>query len=161
MVPHPKNKKSDHAKATALSAKRNFKWLMTKREQEAVKSAGRIYKRRFCAAPTSDQNLIVHIGDNPKKYLCWSGVSKRIPTLRLASGKYWHYASRRWLTTREKLASLGLPVSPGCALSMSVPILPVKDWRRALTLAGNSMHLGNILMVSMIALACCRKIDHE
>lgn len=138
---------------------KTLKHFLTKREQRAVKAGAEIYRQRFSACPLKDKNFFVHIGDNPRKYLCWSAVSKRLPTLRLASGKYWHYMSSRWLTAREKLASLGFPVTPGMSLCMSVPMLPVTDPQRAATLAGNSMHFGNILMVSMVALACCRKTD--
>ena len=133
--------------------------LLTQREQTAVQKGAQMYKARFHKDPTSDRNFMLHIGDNPEVRLCWSAVSRKVPTLRRASGKYWHYMSRRWLTGREKVATLGFPVSPGAALSMAVPILPVQDTKRAATLSGNCMHFGNILLVELVAWACCQKVD--
>ena len=137
---------------------RSLRYLLTAREQKAVVRAGRMYRDRFGKLATGDQDFILHLGDDPSKRLCWSATSKKVPTIRRSSGKYWHYPSKRWMTAREKLATLGFPVSPACALAMAVPILPVQDVKRAATLSGNCMVFGNILMVEMIALACCQKV---
>ena len=39
-----------------------------------------------------DNDLFLHLGDNPQKYLCWSASSRRVPTFRLLDrkGKLFH-----------------------------------------------------------------------
>ena len=62
------------------------------------------------------------------------------------------------MTHREKLASLAFLVSPEVALSMGVPEIPVKDWKRAASVSGNSMNFASVAIAQMIALESFRKV---
>ncbi|CAE8602347.1 unnamed protein product [Polarella glacialis] len=115
------------------------------------------FKFRFRRDPNKDKNLFLYLGDNVSNRLTWSAVSKRIPTLRMSGGKTWHVMSRRWLTGREKLASLGFPVTASAADSMGVPELPVRDTKRASAISGNCMHFSTVAVVQFVALVCYKQ----
>lgn len=63
------------------------------------------------------------------------------------------------MTHREKLASLGFPVTPEVAKSMGVPELPIKDRSRAAAISGNSMSFSTAAIVQLITLACFQKVS--
>ncbi|CAE8711111.1 unnamed protein product [Polarella glacialis] len=132
----------------------DLRYLLTKREKICISQACRIYKFRFRRDPNKDKNLFLYLGDNVSNRLTWSAVSKRIPTLRMSGGKTWHVMSRRWLTGRETLASLGFPVTASAADSMGVPELPVRDTKRASAISGNCMHFSTVAVVQFVALVC-------
>lgn len=109
-----------------------FVWLLvlttvlnTRREREAVAYACDLYREKFHRDPHQDRNLVLNLSDNPKKRLCWSGTSKALPTFRTNSTRFYNISREQWLTARDRLAALGLPVTPKAALAMGVPILPV------------------------------------
>ena len=129
-------------------------YLLNKREQQGIKLVKMIHLKRFGQRAEHNENLFVFLGDNVKTRLTWSGVSNKIPTYRTNSGKFYHLSSNTWLTSREKLASLGFPVTPNTAISMGVPIMPVTDTRRAATIAGNSFHFGTAAVIQLLALSC-------
>jgi hypothetical protein len=80
-----------------------------------VQCAKKVYKTRFKKDPMKDPNLIVYLGDNFAARKTWSAISGRLPTMRMSGGKLWSISRRRWLTGREKMASLGFPVSEATA----------------------------------------------
>ncbi|CAE8608932.1 unnamed protein product [Polarella glacialis] len=135
----------------------DLRYLLTKREKICISQACRIYKFRFRRDPNKDKNLFLYLGDNVSNRLTWSAVSKRIPTLRMSGGKTWHVMSRRWLTGREKLASLGFPVTASAADSMGMPELPVRDTKRASAISGNCMHFSTVAVVQFVALVCYKQ----
>ena len=130
--------------------------LLTERERRAVSWASQHYKKRFGRPATRDKNLVLQLRDSPPKYLCWSAVSRKLPTLRLGSHLCWHFTSGRLMTAREHLCSLGFPVTAETALGMGVPMLPVQDSKRANHLAGNAMHFSSVSLVLLLTLACCQ-----
>ncbi|CAJ1331204.1 unnamed protein product, partial [Effrenium voratum] len=130
--------------------------LLSPREQEAIKYSEQLYRSRYGSSPCKDQDLVVHLGDDPRKFLCWSATSRRLPTRRLSSGRFWHMQSKRFMTSKEQLCSFGLPVTPQCALAMGVPILAVTDPKRAAHLAGNAMHFSTVSLILFLTLASCR-----
>ncbi|CAK9089666.1 unnamed protein product [Durusdinium trenchii] len=136
-------------------------YLLNHREQKAVEDAKQIYWKKFHRDPMKDENLVVFLGDNPKRYLCWSGASGRLPTLRMNSGKMYIVKAKRWLCGREKLSTLGFPVSGDTALSMGVPRLPVSDPARASQISGNCMHFSCILVIQLISLCCFTRTDSD
>ena len=71
----------------------------------------------------------------------------------------YHVRSQSWLTPREKLASLGFPITQGTAMSMGVPVIGVKDGLRATSVAGNSFHFATAACVQLIVLSCYRMVD--
>ncbi|CAK8985320.1 Uncharacterized protein SCF082_LOCUS2244 [Durusdinium trenchii] len=135
----------------------SFEKLLTKRERDCLQEAQAEYSKRFKADPSSDRNLVVYLGDNFSNRKTWSGSSRRLPTFRTGGGITWWCSERRPMTHREKLASLAFLVSPEVALSMGVPEIPVKDWKRAASVSGNSMNFASVAIAQMIALASFRK----
>ena len=75
--------------------------------------------------PQADDNLIINLSDNPAKRLSWSGTSGALPTFRTNSTRFYNIGREQWMTPRDRLSALGLPVTPAASLAMGVPILPV------------------------------------
>ena len=76
----------------------------------------------------------------------------------------WSIPRRRWVTNREKMGILGLPVSPSVASAMGVAPLPAQDVCRSATLAhimGNSMHFSTVGIVQLVALVRFAKLPSE
>lgn len=134
--------------------KLNFRYLLNQRESKALRFVKNLYKKRFQTDPMKDEHLFAFLGDNPEKRLCWSATSRKVPTFRMNTGRMYHVPSDTWMTGRDKLACLGLPVSAGQALAMGVPILPVSDPQRASKVAGNSFHFSSVSVVALVALVC-------
>ncbi|CAE6969119.1 unnamed protein product, partial [Symbiodinium sp. CCMP2456] len=137
----------------------DFRRLLTKREKTAVQSLCATYRRLFKKQAESDHDLIANLRDNPHNRLVWSATSGRIPTLRMSGGLLWHFATRRWLTARERLATLGFPVEPGTAATMGVPELPVTCTQRAAAVAGNCMNFSMVAVLQLVGLCCFEMID--
>lgn len=131
-----------------------MKYLLNQREREALRDYSDLYKKKFGEEAQVDPNLFVNLGDNPKHYLCWSATSGKIPTFRTNGGRIYNVRSNVWMCPRDKLAALGLPVTPATALAMGVPMLPVADDLRAASVAGNSFHFSTATVIQLIALAC-------
>ena len=131
-------------------------YVLTEREKRAAKYASKLYRTKFRRDPEKADNLFIHLGDNPWKFLCWSGVSGRLPTFRTSSGKLWNPKRKVFLTPKDKLAALGLPVTPQVALAMGLPVLPIADSLRASAVAGNSFHFSCSTVVQLVALGCYR-----
>lgn len=93
----------------------NLQYLLTDREQRCVLQAKAEYKRRFNKTAERDPDLVLYLGDNFGKRKTWSAVSRRLPTMRMSGGKLWSFSRKRWMTGREKMASLGFPVTKGVA----------------------------------------------
>lgn len=134
----------------------NMQYLLNFRERAAVQYACKLYRKKFRHDPCKQENLFIHLGDNPWSRLCWSGSSGKLPTFRTRSGRIYNPMRRVWLTPKDKLAALGLPVTPGSALALGVPILPVADDLRASSIAGNSFHFASATVAQFVALSCYR-----
>ena len=134
----------------------NMQYLLNIRERAAVNYACSLYWQKFRHDPYKQDNLFIHLGDNPWSRLCWSGSSGKIPTFRTGSGRIYNPKTRVWLTPKDKLAALGLPVTPGAALALGAPILPIADDLRAGSIAGNSFHFSSATVVQFVALSCYR-----
>ena len=126
-------------------------YLLNTREQQVVKELGDEYQRRHEKAPETDPDLMYHLG-NSSTYRCWSAASGRLPTLRRGGGLMWSPKYRRIMTGREKLASLGFPVTSDSASAMRVPEWPVTDAKRAGAIAGNCMHWNSVGVAQLVAL---------
>lgn len=130
-------------------------YLLTDRERKAVSAFSLEYLYRTHQNIASNEDMFLFLGDNPEWGLTWS-LSGRIPTYRRnsKSGVYWSPKYRRWLTNKERLASLGWPVIPEMADRMQVPCVPALDVKRAADLAGGSMHFLNTGVQQLLALIC-------
>ena len=106
-----------------------------------------------------DLDLCYYLGDNPTYAITWSADSKKVPCFRNSGGLYWIPAMNRWVTTREKLACLGLPVDESYCDSMSVSPLLFHDKHRASSLIGNSMHLSSVALVTLVGLVSFGKAN--
>lgn len=135
--------------------------LLNKREVKGVRYTIQAYKKRIGPYPRSDDDLFVFLGDSPKSRLCWSAVSKRVPTYRRNGGKMFHLKSQSWLTGKDRLASLGFPITESTAMSMGVPVIPVQDQFRAASVAGNSFHFCTAAVVQLVALSCYRLVGNQ
>ena len=129
----------------------NLSYLLTRREKAVIVTLNKEYRRRFRGNPHLNPNLVYHLGDNAQRK-CWSAVSGKIPTLRRSGGITWSVSLRRPMTGREKLLSLGFPVSPQTAQNMNVPELPALDVKRCSMIAGNAMAWPSVGLVQLVAL---------
>ena len=154
------------AELTALRRKKKLKpltdepdltYLLNFREKEQIRRAKKCFLKKTGRQAESNKNLMLFLGDNfTERRKTWSLVSQRIPTLRMNTGKIWVFHKKRWLCGREKLASLGFPVTPGLAEAMGVPVLPVTDAQRASSLSGSCMALTTVAIVELVALSSLR-----
>lgn len=139
--------------AKVLQSKRpDLSRLLTQREKQVIKTLNQEYRRRWKRNPQEDQDLVYYLGDNAKRK-CWSAVSGRIPTLRMSGGLTWSVHRKRFLTGREKLGTLGFPVTPSIAKKLKVSTLPVLDVARANSVAGNCMHFTQAAIIQLAALS--------
>ena len=106
-------------------------------------------------------DLVCHLGDNPRTgWLCWSGSSNKIPTIRKSSGLFALPAAHRHLTVRELHGAMGFPVTPLLAGVSQVPVFD--PWRNGLSHArsrqalGNSQVVPNVGVITVCLMACCR-----
>ena len=127
-------------------------FLLTDRERQVAQELGRRYEETYGLDPCQNEDLFYYLQDSAARG-CWSGSSGRLPTLRRGSGKMWAAAARRWLTGKEKMATLGMPVTQSVASAMTVPILRMSDCARAHSVAGNSMHFATVGVVQLVAMA--------
>ena len=112
------------------------------------------YFQKYGRAAEQDGELVYYLGDRFEWSRTWSAHSGRIPCYRHSCGKYLHRASMQLLTGQEKLCSMGWPITPEVAREMGCAELPSLDPQRSHFLAGNSMHVGNMSVILLIALSC-------
>lgn len=137
--------------------KPDYSYLLTAREKRVVKALNAEYTKRFNQNPENDEDLVYYLGDNEGRK-CWSAVSGKIPTLRMAGGLTWSVKRKRFLTGREKLGTLGFPITPGTAKALKVHQLPVTDVKRCSQIAGNCMHWTSIGVIQLIALVSIKSV---
>ena len=133
-------------------------WLQFWNRWGVITALCKDYRQRHGNSdPYLDKNLVIYLGDNASRK-CWSGVSGRIPTLRMSGGLTWSVPLNRYLTGREKMATLGWPVTPETSAAMGVHEVPVLDIRRCSMVSGNAMHWGCIGVVQLVALVCFKPV---
>jgi hypothetical protein len=118
--------------------------LLTDHEQQRLAAYMALWQDRFGHSAAMDQAAVFNLADNPDNgFVTWSGSSGRIPGLRTNGGKLWVPFLRRWLTTKEQLAAMGVPVYPMLAAAAHVPLVPVSPGPEA------KLMLGTALLVAM------------
>ncbi len=142
--------------AAALS---NMALLLSHGEQERLCLYMQAWASRFgtpaCACPWAVFNL----ADNPGAgYTTWSAASGRIPGLRTHNAKHWVPYLSRWLTNKELLACMGLPVYDSLALAAGVSVMQVRPGPEARHMVGNMMHVASVGTVMAVAMASCRLV---
>lgn len=119
-----------------------------------VQTLNNQYKERFGKEPDNQRDLCYFLGDSGV-YQSWSATSNRIPAFRRSNHAFtWFPHHRRWMMAVDKLTALGFPVSRQHAAQAGVHPIPVKDFRRASTLAGN---FANVAVVELVGLMCFGK----
>ncbi len=115
----------------------------------------------FCQSrcPLSN-NVMFSLADNPISYSpSWTLTDGRLPPYRRRPTIYWIPALGRWLTSNEKLASMGWPTYPCLADTGQQPQVAI-DRDLARTALGNGVCLPNLGVALVCALACCQFV-HE
>ena len=137
-------------------ANADLRGLLSAREADALHRYEEAFMERFPHPPATDRNLVAYLADDPAYSLTWSALSRRVPTMRLnaRTGKLFYPALNRWLVARERLATLGWPVTAEMAEAMSTPPIQAKDYLRAADLAGNAMALPSVAVAQLLALSC-------
>ncbi|CAE7663119.1 unnamed protein product [Symbiodinium necroappetens] len=148
--------------AQQMARKRGIQWrpeqtdlgyLLNPREKSVVQEYEKIYRQRTGSSMVANEDMVCFLGDNPRYTLSWS-LHGRLPTYRRNNGLLWIPSRQRKMTGKERLVSLGWPVTAEIASAMQVPMVPALDVQRAADLAGNSMHFLNTGVQQLIALAC-------
>ena len=135
----------------------NVWYLLNDRERQLVRQLDADYAKRFHKDPASDPDLVYFLGDRYEFARTWSAVSGAIPTFRKNRGKYLFRAKMCFLGHRDKLASLGWPMTSESASAMLTTVLPALDPQRSDCMAGNSMHLTCAALVLLTGLVCFAK----
>ncbi|CAE7028680.1 unnamed protein product [Symbiodinium natans] len=134
--------------------------MLSQAERDQVASYTAKYEARFRRRAADDPDLVFFLGDTAR-WCTWSACSRKIPTFRRGSGKFWYPASRRWLVASEKLAALGFPGTAASAAVLGLHVLPVTDPLRADSVYGNSMHFSNCQLMMLLAVTCFGPVARE
>ena len=132
----------------------DLEYLLLPRELDVLNFARNKYESTYNRAPDTDPNLAIFLGDNSSYSVTWSAHSHRIPTFRMNAGMMYFPYYGRWMCHAEKLATFGFPVRASLASALGTPTVPVRDERRAASLAGNCMVLPVVTIVTLVALSC-------
>lgn len=132
----------------------NLTALLTCREIGVKNELDFRFEVQFQRQPADVASLIYFLGDSAK-FCSWSAISGQVPCYRVnaRSGLYWIPSQRRWLTSKERLVSMGWPVTPEQAGHLKVPCLGATDVARASDLCGNAMHFQSAGILQLVALA--------
>lgn len=138
----------------------NMQLLLTPHELERLRSYLRLWAQRFGLPAHFYAWAVFNLADNPDAgYVTWTAASGRLPSLRTHGAKYWSPWLGRWLTCKELLACMGLPVYPFLAASAGVSLLPVSPGPAARHMLGNMMHLASAGCVLAVALASSQLVS--
>ena len=136
----------------------NLEYLLTEREQRALRAYEKAYFDEYGCCAQSDPDLVCFLGDNGSTWRTWSAKSRAIPTFRrnCKSGLFWIPSLGRFLTSREKLAALAWPVDLHISKAMNCQPIGSQDILRAADIAGNAMHFASVGIAQLLALSCFR-----
>ena len=99
-----------------------------------------------------------NLGDAGTERITWSAVSQRLPTYLRSFRPYWFPSAKRWMTPRERLATMGFCTYASLADQVGCAPLYLDD-AACKDLAGNAMHLANVGVLASVCLACVRICD--
>jgi hypothetical protein len=99
--------------------------------------------------------LAYNLGDSGTTRATWTAVSTRLPTFRRNFQLYYFPAFRRWMTPRERLCAMGIPVFHDLAEAAGADTIFL-DADASNQFAGNAMHFPNIALVVVAFLASVR-----
>lgn len=128
--------------------------LLNLREVQTMSELNQKYHSRTGFPAETDRDLAYFLGDSAT-YCSWSAASGKLPTYRLTQGRFWLPAVQRWLTSKERLCSMGYPVVKEMSLGMGqVPLVGAVDPEKAAERLGNAMHFTTSGIFQCIALSC-------
>jgi hypothetical protein len=137
----------------------NMSMLLSPGEAQRLEAYEALWLQRFGILASWSDWAIFNLADNPDGgFTTWSAASGRIPGLRTHNAKYWVPFLGRWLTNKELLASMGVPVYPSLAQAAGVPLVAVRPGPAARHMLGNMMHVASVGSVIACALACGRLV---
>ena len=144
---------------TIASAMQDMTSLLTYHELQRLAAYMAMWRDRFGHDASMDQTAVFNLADNPENgFVTWSGSSGRIPGLRTNGGKLWVPFLGRWLTMKEQLAAMGVPVYPSLAAAAQVPLVPVSPGAEAKLMLGNMMHIASVGTALLVAMACAQPL---
>ena len=132
----------------------NLEHLLTQRESDVLHYACKRYAEVYGQSASTNPNLAIFLGDNSNYSLTWSAKSGRIPTFRMNCGFTYFPYFGRWMCHSEKMACFGFPIRSRLATALGTPCLEIRDERRAAGLAGNTMVLPVVTLVTLVGLTC-------
>jgi hypothetical protein len=136
-------------------AMQDMAMLLSPGEAQRLAAYEELWLHRFGQPACSCDWAIFNLADNPDGgFTTWSAASGRIPGLRTHNAKYWVPFLGRWLTNKELLAAMGVPVYPSLANAACVPVVAVTPGPAARHMLGNMMHIASVGSVIACALAC-------
>jgi len=142
-----------------LLALQDMTTLLTDHEHQRLAAYMAMWQDRFGHSADMDPAAVFNLADNPNNgFVTWSASSGRIPGLRTNGGKLWVPFLRRWLTTKEQLAAMGVPVYPILAAAARVPLVHVSPGPEAKLMLGNMMHIASVGIALLVAMACGRPL---
>jgi len=131
--------------------------LLTAHEHQRLAAYMAMWQARFGHDAATDPTAVFNLADNPENgFVTWSASSGRIPGLRTNGGKLWVPCLGRWLTTKEQLAAMGVPVYPSLAAAAQVPLVPVSPGPEAKLMLGNMMHIASVGTALLVAMSCAQ-----
>ena len=133
--------------------------LLSIGEKQRLDAYIQLYIRQFRVHPSADPNCIFTLSDNPLERCVWSAGSGRLPCFRTNGGKQWSCYLGRWLTSRELLACMGVPVYPHLASMAGVPVVHVESGPAAAKMVGNMYHIATAGSVMLACLVSVRLKD--
>ena len=144
---------------TLMQAMTDMTQLLSPGEHERLALYLQLWAARFGMPACCCSWAVFNLSDNPAAgYVTWSAASGRIPGLRTHNAKYWVPYLGRWLTNKELLACMGLPVYESLAMAAGVVQVHVQPGPEARHMLGNMMHIASVGSVMSVALASCRLI---
>ena len=139
----------------------NFYLLLSTGEKERLSGYIDQYLMEFRSHPSFDSDCIFNLSDNPHARRSWSAASRRLPCFRTNGGKLWSCFFGRWLTNRELLASMGVPVYEHLARQAGVPAVAVRPGAQAAKMIGNLFHVASAGSVLLAALSSASLVQTD
>ena len=125
-------------------------------EAEMIRAKG--YIERFAHMDSErkcqPEDLVVHAGDDPLRYPCWSATSGKMPCIRKSCGLFFAVAHRRHLLMKELYLSMGYPVFPEVARHAGVQLYRLFTGPRV-SYFSHTQALGNSMCVPQIGVTGC------
>ena len=130
-------------------------YLLSYTEAGYLSNYGRMHWER---GEIISEDTIYNLADNPLNRVTWSVHSHKIPTYRRNSTLMWNPARRRWLTSLERLASMGWPTYPALAQASGVPTMHI-PLQATSHMLGNAVCIPNIGVALLAALASTSVVE--